>query len=240
MPDRWLPEMAAGLWLEALAFAWFMACWIGYTRFAKRRSATDVCLSSVMHMYRVQWARALMSRGNRMSDMSVIATFERNMAFFGSSSLIIVAGLLTMLGNLGDAIELLASLPFSIDQSLLQWEGKLSLLVVMFVYAFFKFSWAMRQIGFAAILIGAAPETQTQQVSEQEQRDTAERIARVVSMAGHHFNFGIRTYYFALAVLAWLINPWIFMASAGLVVYVLYRREFASSVLRTLMTNAPP
>lgn len=232
-----MPELAINLWLDVLALAWFILCWVGYTRYAKRRSATDVCLSSVMHMYRVQWARALMSRANRISDMSVLATFERNMAFFGSSSLIIVAGLLTVLGNIGEAIDLLANVPFTTDQSVVQWEAKLLLLVVMFVYAFFKFSWAMRQIGFASILVGAAPETQAVQVSEQEQRDTAERIARVVSMSGHHFNFGIRTYYFALAVLAWFINPWIFMAAAGLVVAVLYRREFNSSVLRTLMSN---
>lgn len=230
-------EPLARLWLDLLAFAWFILCWVGYTRYAKRRSATDVCLSSVMHMYRVQWAKALMGRANRISDMSVLATFERNMAFFGSSSLIIVAGLLTVLGNIGEAIDLLVYLPFTLDQSVIQWEAKLSLLVVMFVYAFFKFSWAMRQIGFASILVGAAPETQTVEVSQQEQRDTAERIARVVSMAGHHFNFGIRTYYFALAVLAWFINPWIFMGVTSLVVGVLYRREFNSSVLRTLMSN---
>ena len=159
------------------------------------------------------------------------------MAFFGSSSLLIVAGLLTMLGNLNEAIALFANLPLASEQTLLQWEARMALLLVMFVYAFFKFSWAMRQIGFAAILMGAAPEVSEEEVSEQEQQDTAERIARVVSMAGHHFNFGIRTYYFALAVLAWFINVWLFVAATGLVVYVLYRREFDSSVLRSLMAN---
>jgi uncharacterized membrane protein len=97
----------------------------------------------------------------------------------------------------------------------------------------------MRQIGFAAILIGAAPDAAQETLSDEEKRDTSQRIARVVSMAGHHFNFGIRTYYFALAVLAWFLNPWIFIAATLLVVYVLYRREFRSSVLRTLMANSP-
>jgi uncharacterized membrane protein len=230
-------DLSPSLLADAVALACFLVCWIGYTRFAKKRSATEVCLASVMHMYRVQWSRALLGRANRIADMSVIATFERNMAFFGSSSLIIVAGLLTLLGNVDAAIALFGTLPFATVQSTLQWEAKLALLVVIFVYAFFKFSWAMRQIGFAAILIGAAPETQLEQVSEQAQRDTSERIARVVSMAGHHFNFGIRSYYFALAVLAWFINPWIFVGATVLVVYVLYRREFKSSVLRTLMSN---
>jgi uncharacterized membrane protein len=227
------------LLIDGAAFVCFLSCWAGYAWFAKKRSATEVCLSSVMHMYRGQWALALLTRGNRMSDMSIIGTFERNMAFFGSSSLIIVAGLMTLLGNLEEAIALFNTLPFSTSQTLLQGELKLALLVVLFVYAFFKFSWAMRQIGFAAILIGAAPDGAQQDLSEEAKRDTAERIARVVSMAGHHFNFGIRTYYFALAVLAWFLSPWIFIAATLLVVYVLYRREFRSSVLQTLMANNP-
>jgi len=232
MPD-------AKLLIDSAAFGCFLLCWVGYARFAKRRSATEICLSSVMHMYRGQWALSLLDRSNRMSDMSIIATFERNMAFFGSSSLIIVAGLLTLLGNLEEAIALFSTVPFASSQSLLQWESKLALLVVVFVYAFFKFSWAMRQIGFSAILIGAAPESGRESMSEEARRDTAERIARVVSMAGHHFNFGIRAYYFALAVLAWFLNPWLFVATTLLVVYVLYRREFRSSVLKTLMANNP-
>lgn len=225
--------------IDSGAFACFLLSWVGYARFAKWRSASEICLASVMHMYRSQWALALLERSNRISDMSIIATFERNMAFFGSSSLIIVAGLLTLLGNLQEVIDLFNALPFASQQTLLQWELKLTLLLVLFVYAFFKFSWAMRQIGFAAILIGAAPDDSEGELSEKARRDTAERIARVVSMAGHHFNFGMRTYYFALAVLTWFINPWIFITATLLVVYVLYRREFRSSVLNTLKGNNP-
>jgi len=223
--------------IELGAFAWFLLCWAGYTRYAKRRSATDVCLASTMHMYRIEWMRAMLRREVRIADVSVLATFERNMAFFGSSSLLIVAGLLTLLGNLGEAVALLANVPFTTEQSLLQWEAKLLLLIVMFVYTFFKFSWAMRQIGFASVLMGAAPDASRNEVSEEEQRDSAERLARLISMAAHHFNFGVRAYYFALAVLAWFVNAWIFMGTATVVVYVLYRREFKSSALKTLTQN---
>lgn len=226
------------LLIDIMAFAWFLLCWIGYTKFAKKRSATEVCLASVMHMYRAQWMKSMMTRQNRVSDISAMATFERNMAFFGSSSLLIVAGLLTMLGNLNDVIQVFSHTPLASGQTLLQWEVKIFLLIVIFVYTFFKFSWAMRQIGFASVLIGAAPDAIDQEISEQEQQDVSERIARVTSMAAHHFNFGIRAYYFALAVLTWFINPIIFCVTAALVVYVLYRREFNSSVLKTLMMGS--
>jgi uncharacterized membrane protein len=225
------------LWLDIFAFVFFVLLWAGYAGFAKKRSATDVCLASVMHLYRVQWAKALMSRENRIADISVIMTFERNMAFLGSSALIIIAGLLTLLGNTDQAVNLFAHIPFAIDQSLAQLELKIAILIAMFVYAFFKFSWAMRQTSFAAVIIAGAPQGHREELSTQEEKDAAERIARVVSMAGHHFNFGIRTYYFALAVITWFINSWVFMGATALVVWVLYRREFRSSVLHTLAGN---
>ncbi len=226
--------------IDGLALGWFLACWMGYTRYAKRRSATDVCLASVMHMYRREWMMQMMYRDNRMSDMSAISTLERNVSFFASSALIILAGVLTLLGYVDRAITLFADLPLAGDQSRLQWEAKIFLLIVIFVYAFFKFTWSLRQVGFAAVLIGAAPDPHRDEISKEEVRQTSERAARVVSMAAHHFNFGIRSYYFALAVLAWLVSPWLFIAATALVVYVLYRREFRSSALSTLMSSRPP
>ncbi|MET0049421.1 MAG: DUF599 family protein [Sedimenticola sp.] len=226
--------------IDIAALAWFLLAWMGYTRFAKRRCATTICLASVMHMYRQQWMMQMMRREHRIADMSAIASLERSVAFFGSSALIIVAGLLTLLGYINEAMALIRNLPLSVPQSELLWEAKILLLLVIFVYAFFKFTWSMRQNGFATALMGAAPLAEDQSVTEGERQDAAERIARVISMAAHHFNFGIRSYYFALAALVWFWNPWIFMAATALVVYVLYRREFHSSVLKTLMSNERP
>jgi len=224
---------------DVMALLWFLACWVGYTRYAKRRSATEVCLASVMHMYRREWMLQMMRRENRMADMSAISTLERNVSFFASSALVILAGVLTLLGYLDQAIVLFDDLPLAGEQTRLQWEAKVALLVVIFVYAFFKFTWSLRQVGFAAVLIGAAPNPGAADVAKEEMRQAAERIARVVSMAAHHFNFGMRSYYFALAVLAWMVSPWMFVAATALVVFVLYRREFHSSALSTLMSSSP-
>jgi uncharacterized membrane protein len=223
--------------VDILVLIWYLGAWVGYTRYAKRRSATEVCLASVMHMYRHEWMMQMMYRDNRISDMSAISTLERNITFFASSALIILAGVLTLLGYIDQAILLFEDLPMAAEQSRLQWEAKIFLLVIIFVYAFFKFTWSLRQLGFAAVLIGAAPDASKQDIGQEEVRRTAERVARVVSMAAHHFNFGIRSYYFALAVLAWFVSPWLFFAATALVVYVLNRREFHSSTLSTLMSS---
>jgi uncharacterized membrane protein len=179
--------------------------------------------------------RRMLLRDNRIADASVIGNLERNASFFASSTLIILAGILTVLGSTDRAVSVLADLPFVQPASRGISELKLLGLAVVFVYAFFTFSWCMRQYNFAAILVGSAPMIGERHVSEQERKAFAERTARVISLAANQFNFGLRSYYFGLAMLAWFINPWFFMIVTTGVVLVLYRREFHSDVLDVMV-----
>ncbi|MNJ72010.1 hypothetical protein D3C77_686180 [compost metagenome] len=79
-------------------------------------------------------------------------------------------------------------------------------------------------------------------VTEMERKAFAQRAARVISMAANQFNFGLRSYYFGMAMLSWFISPWLFMLMSAGVVLVLYRREFHSDVLDVMVytpTEAP-
>ena len=62
-----------------------------------------------------------------------------------------------------------------------------------------------------------------------------DRAAHLATSASESFNNGLRSYYFALAALAWFINGWFLMAVTTWVVLVLYLREFQSDTLRTLV-----
>ncbi len=194
-----------------LAALWFLFCWVGYTRYATWKGRDTACLASVLHLYREDWMRRLLLRDNRIADASVIGNLERNASFFASSTLIILAGILTLLGSTDRAVSVLADLPFVEEASRGLSELKLLCLAVVFVYAFFTFSWCMRQYNFAAILVGSAPMIGERNVGELERKSFAERAARVISLAANQFNFGLRSYYFGLAMLAWFINSWFFM-----------------------------
>ncbi|MCY1263520.1 hypothetical protein D3C76_535540 [compost metagenome] len=222
------------LW-NLIAVLWFVFCWVGYTRYAIWKGRDTPCLASVLHLYREDWMRRLLLRDNRVADASVIGNLERNASFFASSTLIILAGILTLLGSAERTISVLADLPFTQTASRSLSELKLLALAVVFVYAFFTFSWCMRQYNFAAVLVGSAPMVGERHVNEQERRAFADRAARVVSMAANQFNLGLRSYYFGLAMLAWFINPWLFMLVTTGVVLVLYRREFHSDVLQVMV-----
>lgn len=227
---------------NVIAIIWFIVCWVGYTRYAIWKGRDTPCLASVMHLYREDWMRRLLMRDNRIADASVIANLERNASFFASSTLIILAGVLTVLGSTERAVSILADLPFVQSATRGISEVKLLSIAVVFVYSFFTFSWCMRQYNFAAVLVGSAPLIGERNVGDQERKDFAVRAARVISLAANQFNLGLRSYYFGLAMLAWFINPWFFMIVTAGVVLVLYRREFHSAVLDVMVytpTRAP-
>ena len=72
-------------------------------------------------------------------------------------------------------------------------------------------------------------------VNELERKAFASRAARVLSLAANQFNFGLRSYYFGMAMLTWFISPWLFMVVSVGVVLILYRREFHSDVLEVMV-----
>jgi len=190
------------------------------------------CLASVLATHREAWMLGLLKRDNRVGDAALLGNLERNVAFFASSTLLVLAGLVAALGSGDDILAVTESLPFTMAVSEHGWETKLLLLATIFVYAFFKFSWALRQYGFASVLLGRAPDYRD--LSEEEARQFSSHAAQVISRAAQAFNLGLRSYYFSLAYLLWFLNPWIFMLASLSVVGVLYRREFRSRVLVAL------
>jgi uncharacterized membrane protein len=128
-------------------------------------------------------------------------------------------------------MTVLAELPFAVESSRPLWDAKVLLLILLFVYAFFKFTWAFRQYNYCLVLVGCAPAPDR---LTEASGGIAERLARIATSTGRHFNRGIRAYYFGLAALSWFIQPLLFMLLTVWVVLVLYRREFRSRLLRML------
>jgi len=218
--------------LDALAFFWFVLCWLGYSIYSSKMSRRRTCLSSLLATHREAWMLGLLARENRVGDAALLGNLERNVSFFASSTLLVLAGLVAALGSGEDIVAVTENLPFTMAVNEHGWETKLLLLAVIFVYAFFKFSWSLRQYGFAAVLMGRAP--MPEELDEEAAQQFSNQAAQVISRAAQAFNLGLRAYYFSLAYLIWFLNPWVFMLASATVVGVLYRREFRSRVLNAL------
>ena len=221
--------------LDILAFGWFMALWVGYTLFADRADLRHRPAAQVVHDYRVRWMERMLDRDNRMADVQIVVAHMRGSMQFASITILIIAGVMTMLGNLGKAREVASNLSFAVEASREMWEIKVIVLMLIFVYAFFKYAWCLHQFNFALVFIGAAP--LPEEVNASDRQDYPERGARLVDRGINAFNRGLRAYYFGLAMLAWFIGP-VFLAAAALwVVAVLYRRDFRSVTLQTLSSG---
>ena len=217
---------------DTIAIVWFFALWVGYTVFARRRARNTLCLASELRIKRDAWMMQMLNRENRIPDVSIVATIERNIAFFASSSLLILAGLLTALLSADKLSSLLSHIMPRASGGEILIELKILLLIFIFVFAFFQFTWSIRQYGFASVLIGAAPPGKD--MDEQQQQQYANRAGKVIDQAGHTFNYGLRSVYLSLATLSWFIDARVFMLATVLVILVLYQREFHSKVLKAL------
>lgn len=219
-------------WVDILALGWFSLVWSGYTLYAKRKAKVVSCLSFEMRRKRNHWMQQMLRRDNKMADVGLISTLERNVSFFASSCLLILAGLLTVLTSSERLSQVLSGLiPWSV-QSETQIQVKILLLAFIYVFGFFQFTWSLRQYGFGGVLIGAAPDGK--ELTTEDQLLYANRTAKVIDQAGHSFNYGLRAIYFSLAALTWFIDAWIFMVVTVLVVLILKHREFHSKILKAL------
>lgn len=226
------------------SIVWFVVAWVGYARFAKYKAKHSYSLSSVISRQRLYWMEQVLERDVRVADVAILANLERNTSFLASTSILILAGLLTAIGVADNVRVILQSLPFyQIQEHSVLWiHIKILVLIFIFVYTFFSLTWSMRQYGFASIMVGAAPlpDIGINSSPEDEQRNDmcneryVKASSKVIDLAGHAYNYGLRAYYYSLAILPWFISPWLFMVSTTLVIIVLYRREFHSKPYKAM------
>ena len=218
--------------LDYAAVVWFFVIWFAYQRFAAwRADKSHPSLMSVMGEYRREWWQMVVMRDLRIVDAAIITNLSNSATFFASTTLLILGGLIALLGTSERTVAILSELPFSARSQESIWEYKILLLVGIFVYAFFKFTWSLRQHNFSSVLVGATPNSDAE---PQRLDDYVRRASRISTLAADNFNYGLRAYYFALAALSWFLNSWVFMCVTAWVVVILYVREFRSKTLRML------
>ncbi len=223
--------MAGLTLLDVVALGWFLACWLGYNLIADHSRWAARSMTAAMNRHRRRWFREMLDRDVRIVDTQILGNLLTGIGFFASTTIILVGGFVALLGAADQATEALSNLPLVDRPSRTIWELKVLLMIAIFIYAFFKFAWAFRLSNYCAILIGAAPQKPE---SEAAAELYAEKLATVHSRVAHHFNRGLRAYFFALGALGWFLHPVLLIAATAGVVLVLYRREFSSRVLQTV------
>jgi uncharacterized membrane protein len=213
--------------VDIFAVGFFLLEWTVYAVTLEHSAYGRDSLSARMHVYREVWVRRMLERETRIVDTQIMASLQNGTAFFASTSLLAVGGALALLRSTNEALAVLGALPIDLSPAPALWEIKCLGLILIFVYAFFKFAWAYRLFNYVAILIGAMPPARLRDTPEAEAHVL--RTTRLFEAAGRHFNRGQRAFFFALGYLGWFVSPWVLFVTTALVVIVTWRRQFASN-----------
>jgi len=228
VPEFPLPSFS----LDTLAIIWFVVLVGGYRAIAERPPMERASIVHAVQQQRVAWLKNMSRRENRVLDAIVLQSLGQGNAFFASTSAIAIGGLTAIFGSGEKAQSFIEKLPLAAKSSPQLWEMKVMLLMAIFIYAFFKFAWAFRLSHYTGIMIGATP------ILDEANADTcdahAERTATLIGIAAEHANSGLRSFYYAIAAIAWFFHPLAFMVATTWVLVILVRRDFFSRSLRIL------
>lgn len=182
-----------------------------------------ISVTRLMAEYQREWMRQLTSRNNRIMDAQVLVSLRQGTSFFASTSLLALGALLALIGNpqpLAGVAEGLANV--ATPAQLLQ--TKLLLVVLFLANAFLKFVWSHRVFGYASVVMAAVPDDPADPHTAPRAAQSAELNIRGM----YNFNRGLRSMYFALAALGWLLGVLGLTAATLIVLWLLWSREFLS------------
>ena len=97
------------------------------------------------------------------------------------------------------------------------WLGKLVLLGVDFLFAFFNFTLAVRYYNHTSFMINLPCNADTE--------INVEDVIQILERGGTHYMFGMRAYYMTIPLALWLFGPLWLMAGTLLMIASLYRLD---------------
>lgn len=212
--------------LGLLLLSWLTAGWASEH---PPRSLPSV--SWAMEEYRRDWMRTFVTRQPRIFDATLIDSLRQGTAFFASACMIAIGGGVAVIGNAAAVQRLADELPLSGGPEV---AVKMLPVIMFLANALLKFVWAHRLFGYCSILMAAVPNDP----SDPAALPRAQQAAEINITAAKSFNRGLRSIYFALAALAWILGPWGLLAATLAAATVLLRREFWSQSRQVMLT--PP
>ncbi len=221
--------LALDIW-NATALGLFLACWLLYPWVGRLVHGHD--LTTEIVKFRIHWLQQMLSREDRITDISLARGLFSSVMFQASTSILLIGGLLGILGSATYIHTQLEDSAWLEHTGLALFETRIVLLILIQVHSFFKFTWSMRLHSYTTVLIGSAPPPAGRD-SPVAQR-LVSKGAELSGLASQSYFSGLRGYYFGLAALTWFIGPGVFILATLVTLAVLIRREYFSRALKVI------
>ncbi|MCT8159264.1 DUF599 domain-containing protein [Pseudoruegeria sp. SHC-113] len=180
-------------------------------------------VSVLMRRYRREWMRQFVTRQPRIFDATILSSLRQGTTFFASACMIALGGGMALIGNTERLSGVAEDFTFETAPDIV-WEVKIGMALIFVVNAFLKFVWAHRLFGYCAVVMAAVP-------NDHDNPAVYARAAQAAELnisAARSYNRGLRSVYFALAALTWLLGAWVLLLATVLTLSFLWRREFSS------------
>ena len=214
---------------HAIAIALLFAAWTLYSPLLQLFGRGT--LNAQLGVVRLRWMTLSTSRQNRTFDALLLNQIINSVSFFGSATLIVVAGLLGTFANVQAVHGVISGLKFFAPMSVELLAVNLGLVVLVLAISFFSFTYALRKLIYTVALTGGLPEQAEETPLLKAQ---IEATAVVLSEAIRSFNNGIRGFYYAVAALFLLVGPLACMVATCAVMAMLFWRQTMTPTARAI------
>lgn len=214
---------------HALAIGLLFAAWWLYSPLLRLFGRGT--LNAQLGVVRVRWMTLSTSRQNRTFDALLLNQVINSVSFFGSATLIVVAGLFGTFASVKSVHEVITGLHFFAPMSVGLLAVNLGTVTLVLAISFFSFTYALRKLIYTVALTGGLPE-QAEQTPLLKAQVAA--TATVLSEAIRSFNNGIRGYYYAVAALFLMAGPIPCIIATSLVMAMLFWRQTMTPTARAI------
>ncbi|SIO10142.1 DUF599 domain-containing protein [Vannielia litorea] len=225
-----MPLLVSFTAADAVAVALVIVLWALIGWVVEHPPAGKPSVSVLMADYRRDWLREHVTRQPRIFDATILGNLRQGTTFFASACMLSIGGGLAVIGNPEQLTMLAEDLQLGTTTTL-AFEVKIVLILFFVANAFLKFVWAHRLFGYSSVVMGAIPND----VADPTTYPRAAKAAEINITAAKSFNRGMRSIYFALGAIGWLVGAWGLMLGAVVSAAVIWRREFWSHSRAVLM-----
>lgn len=181
---------------------------------------------------RRQWVARIPQRDAKPFDAIMIGHIVNSISFFGSATLIVLAGLFSAMINVDSIYQTADRLHFIGNSELSDFAVNFAVLIFVIGISFFSFTYALRKLVYFLALAGALPNKPTD--DPDYDAALAEEAAIVLGEAVRTLNFGIRGYYYAIAAVMLFVSPWASIAATLVATGVLIYRQTMTRTSRAI------
>jgi uncharacterized membrane protein len=210
-------------YIELSTYIFSLCLIIGYHLYlrANLRRDRSYTIQSVNSRARKAWVDNIMSdRSIGILGVQTLRNSTMAATFLASTAILLMMGTMNLMQNSSDKTSFLQSLESNMVGSSSLEEAKLMALLVIFFWAFFSFTMAVRMYNHVGFLLNSANE-------KHKFYPSPRYVARLLNRSGRYYSLGMRAYYFSIPLVFGLFNPYyLVVASIGLVV-VLYHIDRA-------------